>query len=176
MSAGKENTPISWANLTSFVFTNWILCLSVSSSIVSKRSRVAGQASHLSLSVNETQSSFCCYATKLLTEQNSQMVDFVDQNLKRTSVDWFNHVWSGINQIQHPLENLIFVHQVAGVNCAELVTVESQSGKWRQIVFRLDAIVACLNEIDVFFFALVVDVFKFVENLLGFLVAFWICK
>lgn len=65
----------------------------------------------------------------ILTKEDSQMVDFVDQNLKCATVDRFNHVGCGFDQVQNPLKDFVFIHQVAGVNCAELVTIEGQSGQ-----------------------------------------------
>lgn len=101
-------------------------------------------------------------AKYLLTEENSQMIDVVNQHLECTTVDTFNHIWSWVNQAQDPFQNLILIHQITIVDSAEFVAIECQSWQRWQIVFFFDTFIARLNKVDVLLFAFVVDVFELV--------------
>lgn len=54
------------------------------------------------------------------------MFNLVDEHLERLTVNRFNHFGLGLVLLQHPLEDLLLVHQIPGVDGAELVTVEHQ--------------------------------------------------
>lgn len=103
------------------------------------------------------------------------MLDVVNQNLKRATVDRLNNIGRRFNEIQHPLKDFILIHQIAGVNRAELVAVKGQRGQRRQVVFLFDSIVARLHKVDVFLLALVVDVLQLVEDLLWLFVTLRVC-
>lgn len=104
------------------------------------------------------------------------MVDVVDQDLKCAAIDRLNHVRGGVDEVQNPFKDFLLIHEIASVDCAELVTVESQSGQSWQVVLLLNAIIAGLDKVNVFLLALVVDVLELVQNLLRLLVAFWVWK
>lgn len=104
------------------------------------------------------------------------MLDVVDENLQCFAVDGLDDVRVRFVQLQDPLQDLVLVHEVAVVDGAELVAVERERWQIGQIVFLVDAIVGSFDEVDALLLAFVVDVFKFIQDLLRLLVALAVCN
>lgn len=99
------------------------------------------------------------------------MFDIIDQNLQRFAINRLDDIRIGLIQVQHPFQDLVLLHQIAGVDGAEFVPIESQCRQLGQIVFLVDAFVGRFDEVNALLFALVVDVLQFVEDFLRFFVS-----
>lgn len=93
------------------------------------------------------------------------MFNLVDEHLERLAVNRLDHFGLGLVLLQHPLEDLLLVHQIPGVDGTELVTVEHQRRQVLQIVLVLNVVVRSLDEINVLLFALVIDVLQLSDDL-----------
>lgn len=94
------------------------------------------------------------------------MFNVVDQHLQCFAVDRLNNVRTGLVQLQYPLENFLLLHQIAGVDGAEFVTIKRQCWQRLQVVLLVNAFVGCLHKVNVLLLALIVDVLQLVEDLL----------
>lgn len=104
------------------------------------------------------------------------MLNIIDEHLQRLPVDALDNIRRGCAKLEHPLQDLFLVHHVTRIDLPELVSVERQCRQSRKIVFLLDSFVRYFYEIDLLLLALVVDILELLQNLLAFLVTFFVCK
>lgn len=113
---------------------------------------------------------------RILTEEYGEVFGVVDKHLQRFSINALDNVWCGRSKLEDPFQDLFLVHHITRVDLPELVSIEGQRRQSWQIVFLFDTLVGDLHEVDILFFALVVDVLEFLKDLLALLVTFFVCK